>query len=655
MKISQLSLRKRLYGIISGQLLFALLLIIFIIFTHFSLKKQTEQKISGYQELAALDSYKLAVKDYLNENQTYNQVKGLYDSLEVANDTSLFYLLKNTQRKIQQIEQQRAENDSIITEINQLTSYSIQQSNAFIAAMSEKLTHPAQRHNVSTLERQVIAGASVNTNSNYSIQVLFLKLQNDMAYKDELLNFLDQAIENVKVDEERLANTPFAELPQNARKANLQIKELVTGYINNKETEQQLAEEIFSATSMLAERIKAADMEQTRKQFQSIRSFMFSLLIVLLGLSVVLILVNYGITRIISYSMNRLITNFNRLADGDLTLKPNASFLQRKDEFGQLAYATDKMIDKLREIVGNITVGSKNLTSASDEMNAIAHRVSSGASEQAASTEEVSTAMSEMHSSIAHNSGNALEAEKIAQKAERSMEIIQKAVNTMADALINIVERVSVINDIAERTDLLAINAAIEAARAGVHGKGFAVVASEVRKLAEKSQQSANEIDIVSKDSAKHAEQSRNLIAQIIPQIQNTAVLVKEITTASLEQKTGINEVNNAVQQLTAITEQNAASSEEMATGAQQLASQAKELTNSIAFFSTEKKSEYDFSKEEIEKQIQLLQAMLDKQSKADKEATPEYDSQQKTPQNKGIDLNMDDKEEPSDDNYERY
>jgi methyl-accepting chemotaxis protein len=245
------------------------------------------------------------------------------------------------------------------------------------------------------------------------------------------------------------------------------------------------------------------------------------------------------------------------------------------------------MVDKLRKTVSEVTGSAGNVATGSDELSSTAQQLSQGTSEQAAAAEETTSSMEQMAASIQQNADNARQTDKLASKAADDARSGGDAVIRTVSAMKQVAEKISVIEEIARKTDLLALNAAVEAARAGEHGKGFAVVASEVRKLAERSQLAAAEISRVSIDGVHIAEGAGQLLAKLVPDIQKTAELVREIAAASAEQSTGATQVNKAIQQLDQVIQQNSAASEEMASTAEELASQADVLQSTIAVFKT--------------------------------------------------------------------
>ena len=193
--------------------------------------------------------------------------------------------------------------------------------------------------------------------------------------------------------------------------------------------------------------------------------------------------------------------------------------------------------------------------------------------------------MEEMTANIRQSADNAAQTEKIATQSAQQAIDSGKAVDEAMKAMKTIADKITIIQEIARQTDLLALNAAVEAARAGQHGKGFAVVASEVRKLAERSQQAAGEINALSGKTVEVSQKAGEMLQVLVPNIQRTADLVQEISTAMREQNTGADQINQAIRQLDSVIQSNAASATEAASVSEELAAQSESLHEVIGFF----------------------------------------------------------------------
>jgi methyl-accepting chemotaxis protein len=246
--------------------------------------------------------------------------------------------------------------------------------------------------------------------------------------------------------------------------------------------------------------------------------------------------------------------------------------VRSEDETGRLAESLRGMLGAISEVVGQVQEAAGAVAERSGKLSASSQNLSQGATEQAASMEEVSASLEEMSANIGQNAENADRARGIAAQLS-------------VDAMRTIAAKTVIIEEIARQTNLLALNAAIEAARAGESGKGFAVVASEVRKLAERSQSAAGEINEVSSDSLEKAVAAGESIDKLVPAIGASSDLVQEIAHASEEQDSGARQINQAVLNLDSVVQQNAGSAEQLVAMAKDLSAIATRLVASVGFF----------------------------------------------------------------------
>ncbi len=323
--------------------------------------------------------------------------------------------------------------------------------------------------------------------------------------------------------------------------------------------------------------------------------------------NLILAIVAFGFSIYIGFYISRLITKpllkgiefARKMAKGDLTAEIDVN---QKDEIGLLAYNLQMMGTRIRDVISYVASTADNLASASLELSSTSQFVSQGASQQASAAEEVSAAIEEMAANIQQNRENAKQTEHIAAKAETDIYNGSDKVTRTVIAMRDIADKISIIGDIAFQTNILALNAAVEAARAGEHGRGFGVVASEVGKLAERSKLAATEIDKLTKSSVFNAEEAGKLMNEIVPDIQKTSRLIQEISAANLEQSSGADQINMAIQQLNMVTQQNAATSEELSTNAVELSAQAEQLKETISFFNIGASEHENFPKQKPEK-----------------------------------------------------
>jgi methyl-accepting chemotaxis protein len=368
-----------------------------------------------------------------------------------------------------------------------------------------------------------------------------------------------------------------------------EFKNDVSELINKMEAQATLYKQHQDSSDQLISRaveLRNEVMEGTLKTAESfsgtsIKSIVKDIIVVFFAVTIALLIAVF-FSRQITNPLNKGIDFAQSISKGDLTARLN---IDRKDEIGDLASNLQHMSEMMRQTIAAVTAAADNMANASMELSSTSQNVSQGASEQASSSEEVSSAIEEMASGIQQSSENAKATEKISTKVEKDILDGKEKVDKTVTAIKEIADKISIIGDIAFQTNILALNAAVEAARAGEHGRGFGVVAAEVGKLAERSKIAALEIDRLTKVSVSSAEDAGLIMKEIVPEIQKTSSLIREIVIAGVEQHSGADQINMAIQQLNQVTQQNAAASEELATNAVELSAQAENLQKAVSFF----------------------------------------------------------------------
>lgn len=322
--------------------------------------------------------------------------------------------------------------------------------------------------------------------------------------------------------------------------------------------------------------------------------------IVLFAIAMLLSLLSWAfIRRGLLRPLNEAGRHFDRIASGDLTGRVD---VRSKNEIGTLFDALKRMQEGLTRTVSAVRHGVEEINVGAAEIAAGNTNLSSRTEEQAASLEETAATMEELASTVKQNADNATQANTLAavsmEVAQRGGKSVGQVVETMkgiSESSRRIAEIVAVIDSIAFQTNILALNAAVEAARAGEQGKGFAVVASEVRNLAQRAAQAAKEIkvliessvDTVTAGSAQVASAGQTM-QEIVTSVQRVADIMAEISAASTEQASGIDQVSLAISQMDEVTQQNAALVEQAAAAAAAMEEQARHLAEATSVFKTQ-------------------------------------------------------------------
>ncbi|MEN9443766.1 MAG: hypothetical protein RIS47_656 [Bacteroidota bacterium] len=304
--------------------------------------------------------------------------------------------------------------------------------------------------------------------------------------------------------------------------------------------------------------------------------------IFLIIVAILVILGSFYLANFFSKKVDEVIVHTKSIAAGDLRVEINE---ESTDEFGEINKSLNQLLQKISAVVGNVKQLAMHVSVASGEISKGSQLISQGASMQASASEEIASSMEIISASVERTSQLAKQTSNLTSDTLNSLTESANELNGTARDFELIIQKVQIISDIAYQTNILALNASIEAARAGNMGKGFAVVAENVRRLAEETRGIVKDIARMDQVGELISKISHNISTLLDSNVSQSVVHINEVANVSLEQSIGINELSRAMQELNNVTQRNAASSEELATSAEELSSQTHSLLSEIQYF----------------------------------------------------------------------
>lgn len=500
-------------------------------------------------------AYKIGV--FYHKSISYESLEGEFrDVVELLQTRSHFSEQKTIIRELKTLQGEHAtlgelfaRNTQILEQIEDLTDFSFQQSNQYIESTVEKWLQERYVSSISTIERSMILSANLNNISNFRIKILLHQMEQKLDTSKELLDYLDSSITNAEVAEKKLAGTPLAQLPQKARTANQQMKGLILLYQDNAYQLLEVQASAEATIELFLNNFSEREMNALNALSGRIVRLFWQLGAVLLCLTLTFMIVNVSLYRSLSQSFTNIGSVADAIVSGNLTSRIVSS---GKDEIGTLMRRLGEMMQHLSALVGKVQRSGTQISSSAIQLSATAREQDStmashleSMSQILGAVGDISSVMLQLVETITKVSLMSKETADSASRGQADLSQMEAAVGNMEEASKSISSRLGTIHEkaknitsvvvtitkVAEQTNLLSLNAAIEAEKAGEFGRGFTVVAREIRRLADQTAVATLDIESMVHEMQAAVSSGMMEMEKFIAEVRQSAGSVGKVST----------------------------------------------------------------------------------------------------------------------------